>query len=166
MEKQFSTLTAAPEGVAQTVHGYRKLMTTEELLGTTFKCPFKDEDNCDLGRTRAQRVGYLEGLRGLLAFQVMLWSFFRIFAPAIATDTDIDGTRPAAFVASSPEWHSTLRKVASPLLWDGSLQGTIFMILSARVVALSEYIRLHRCSNRAIADYFAIGLIRSFPRAS
>lgn len=147
--------------------------------------PFTDDEQNDLGRKRSNRIGYLEGLRGLLALEVMLWSFFRIMAPgectrscleasrgaargtgcrkddemaisasclkaehffhcpsrmrsAIATDTDIDGTRPAVFVNAAPMWMNSLRKALQPLFWDGHLQYTFSFILSGRVLAESE----------------------------
>jgi len=121
-----------PQAQLKGVHGFKKLQG-KELWAVTPK-PFSDDDTNDFGRTRSQRIGYLEGLRGLLAVEVMLWSFFRILAPAMTTDTNPDGVRPGDFMQIAPEWQHTLRKVMSPLLWDGSLQASFFMLLNARVV--------------------------------
>ena len=92
-----------------------------------------DDDANDMGRPTSHRLAYLEGVRGLLGLQTLLWIFFRLFAPAIVTDTDLDGTRPALFVTNSPAWMSVLRKVLSPLLFDGSLQMAGFITLMGRV---------------------------------
>jgi len=91
-----------------------------------------EDDTNDLGRPISRRIPYLEGVRGLLGIQTLLWIFFRLFAPAIVTDTDLDGTMPAKFLANSPEWMTVLRKVLSPLLFDGSLQMTMFIVLMGR----------------------------------
>ncbi len=45
--------------------------------------PFKDNDDDDVGRPRKHRISYLEGIRGLIAFQTLLWVFFRLFAPLL-----------------------------------------------------------------------------------
>ncbi|KAE8212824.1 hypothetical protein CF327_g3574 [Tilletia walkeri] len=113
-------------------HGFRKLHG-KDIWAVTPKS-FTDDDSNDYGRKRSQRIGYLEGLRGLLAIEVMLWSFFRILAPAIQTDTDIGGQRPAQFVLNAPEWQNSLRKALSPLFWDGTLQASFFMMLNGRVI--------------------------------
>jgi hypothetical protein len=91
-----------------------------------------DDDSNDMGRSRKKKVDYLEGVRGFLGLQTLLWIFFRLFAPAIVTDTALDGTRPALFITNSPAWMSTIRKVLSPLLFDGSLQMTCFIVLMGR----------------------------------
>ncbi|KAK0552266.1 hypothetical protein OC846_002963 [Tilletia horrida] len=113
-------------------HGFKKLQG-KDIWAITPKA-FTDDDSNDYGRPRSQRIGYLEGLRGLLALEVLLFSFFRLLAPAIQTDTDRDGTRPAPFVLNAPEWQNTLRKALSPLFWDGTLQASFFMLLNGRVV--------------------------------
>lgn len=93
----------------------------------------KEEECNDMGRTMANRIDYLEGVRGLLGFQTLLWIFFRFFAPAIVTDSGLDGVYPATFLEESPEWMSIIRKVLSPLLFDGSLQMAGFIIITGRV---------------------------------
>ncbi|KIS67254.1 uncharacterized protein UMAG_04358 [Mycosarcoma maydis] len=102
-----------------------------DVFGLTANAFTQDQSN-DQGRPRSRRLAYLEGLRGILGIQVLLWTFFRIFAPAIVADRDIDGVYPAAFVERAPGWQSILRKVLSPLLFDGELQAAFFIILSGR----------------------------------
>lgn len=91
-----------------------------------------ENDENDLGRPRTRRLAYLEGIRGVLGMQVLVWTFFRIFAPAIVADRDIDGIYPARFLSTAPAWQSILRKALSPLLFDGELQAAMFVILSGR----------------------------------
>lgn len=91
------------------------------------------DDTHDVGRKRSNRITYIEGLRGLVGLQTLLWIFFRIFAPAVVTDRDIDGTFPADFTKTCPNWQNILRKVFSPLMWNGSLQATMFIIIMGRV---------------------------------
>lgn len=105
---------------------------SKQRLGLTAKA-LSDNDGNDMGRTVERRIDYLEGVRGLLGLETLIWIFFRMFAPAIVTDVDIDGIRPALFVQQSPEWMSILRKVLSPLLFDGSLQMAGFIVLMGRV---------------------------------
>lgn len=92
-----------------------------------------DNDQADVGRKRKQRISYLEGIRGLVALQTLLWVFFRLFAPAIVTDRDTDGTFPAGFTKTCPQWMNVLRKVLSPLMFNGSFQGNMYIILMGRV---------------------------------
>lgn len=61
-----------------------------------------------------------------------------LFPTAIVADMDTDLTYPAPWLATSPEWMNGIRKGLAPLFFDGSLQSTFFMILSARVVVYSE----------------------------
>lgn len=103
----------------------------KELYKITPYATIDDAQN-DLGRPFKNRVPYLERIRGVLGLQTLLWIFFRFFAPANVTDTDVDGLRPAVFVQKSPEWMTILRKVLSPLLFDGSLQMAGFIILMGR----------------------------------
>jgi peptidoglycan/LPS O-acetylase OafA/YrhL len=103
----------------------------KERFGIT-AIAFTEDDGNDLGRKRQTRLAYLEGVRGLLGLQTLLWMFLRFFAPAVVTDTDLDGTQPAAFVGASPEWMTIIRKVLSPLLFDGSLQMAGFIMLMGR----------------------------------
>jgi len=56
----------------------------------------------------------------------------------MVVDMDVDLTYPAPWLAISPSWMNGIRKGLSPLFFDGSLQSTFFMILSARVVVNSE----------------------------
>ncbi|UZJ55588.1 hypothetical protein CBS101457_004908 [Exobasidium rhododendri] len=126
------------ESLAWQVAGERgyKLLQGRERYGTTTQAFVKDDIN-DEGRTRSRRVQYLEGLRGIIGFQTLLWIFFRIFAPAIVVDRDLDGSFPAAFVNNSPQWMNLIRKILSPLLFDGQLQMTMFIILTGRVGLLT-----------------------------
>ncbi|SPO29633.1 uncharacterized protein UTRI_05455 [Ustilago trichophora] len=110
--------------------GYLTLKGVDRFGLTT--APFSQDKAHDEGRKRSNRLAYLEGLRGLLGLQVLVWTFFRIFAPAIATDRDVDGVYPAAFTTVAPEWQNIVRKVLSPLLFDGELQASFFVILSGR----------------------------------
>ncbi|CDW97854.1 hypothetical protein [Sporisorium scitamineum] len=107
------------------------ILNRADIFGITTNAFSQDSSN-DQGRSRCQRLPYLEGLRGLLGLQVLIWTFFRIFAPAIVADRDVDGVFPATFVARAPRWQSVLRKVLSPLLFDGELQAAFFVILSGR----------------------------------
>ncbi|SJX64753.1 uncharacterized protein SRS1_15570 [Sporisorium reilianum f. sp. reilianum] len=95
--------------------------------------PFTENDEADLGRKRKQRISYLEGIRGLVAFQTLLWVFFRLFAPAIVTDREFDGTFPAEFTKTCPQWMNMLRKSLSPLFFNGSFQANMYIILMGRV---------------------------------
>ncbi|EST08902.1 hypothetical protein PSEUBRA_001624 [Kalmanozyma brasiliensis GHG001] len=95
--------------------------------------PITENDEADVGRKRKQRISYLEGIRGLVAFQTLLYIFFRIFAPAIVTDRDTDGTFPAEFTRTCPYWMNIVRKALSPLLFNGSFQGNMYVILMGRV---------------------------------
>lgn len=104
----------------------------DERFGITSQAFCTNTEN-DLGRPgRSSRLAYLEGLRGILGLQVLVWTFFRVFAPAVVADRDIDGVYPAAFLSTAPEWQTVLRKVLSPLLFDGELQAALFVILSGR----------------------------------
>jgi hypothetical protein len=97
----------------------------------------KNEDN-DMGRSYRARTGYLEGLRGLFTIFCFLLIFFRVFAPAIQTDTDDAGFIPAAFVEAAPAWQNTLRKIMAPIFWNSTLTPHFFIILSGRVGLQSE----------------------------
>ncbi|PWZ00058.1 hypothetical protein BCV70DRAFT_189823 [Testicularia cyperi] len=108
------------------------ILTGADRWGLTQK-PFLAEDLNDEGRTRNTRLRYIEGLRGILGLQVLIWTFFRIFAPAIVVDRDIDGIYPATFTSTSPSWQNVLRKALSPLLFNGDLQAAFFVIISGRV---------------------------------
>lgn len=119
----------------------------KERFGITPIALTEDASN-DMGRSISNRIPYLEGVRGLLGIQTLLWIFFRFFAPSIVTDTALDGSRPAPFVTESPEWMTIVRKVLSPLLFDGSLQMTCFIVLMGRVT-LQTY--MERRSATALA---------------
>ncbi|KAJ1017860.1 hypothetical protein NDA16_005176 [Ustilago loliicola] len=95
--------------------------------------PVTDNDEVDVGRKRKQRIPYIEGIRGMIAFQTLLWVFFRLFAPAIVTDRDVDGTFPAEFTKTCPQWMNIIRKALSPLLFNGSFQANMYIILMGRV---------------------------------
>ncbi|PWY97999.1 hypothetical protein BCV70DRAFT_218839 [Testicularia cyperi] len=110
--------------------GY-KILRGDAVFDVTPKA-FSDNTTHDEGRVRKNRIPYIEGLRGLAGFQVLLYVFFRIFAPAIVTDRDLDGTFPAEFTKTSPNWQNQVRKALSPLLWNGTLQATMFIILMGR----------------------------------
>ena len=102
---------------------------------------FSDDTTTELGRKRSQRVKWIEGLRGVLGLQTLLWIFFRIFAPACVTEIDQDGTFPADFIAYSPSWTGVIRRLFSPILFDGGLQMTMFIILIGRVSLLTYFER-------------------------
>lgn len=108
-----------------------RILYGKERWGLT-NSPFTEQEAFDEGRPRSARTPYLEGLRGILALQTLLWLFFRVFAPAIVADTDLDGTRPAYFVTHSPDWMSTIRKLLKPILFDGSTQMAMYIILIGR----------------------------------
>ncbi|KAE8196362.1 hypothetical protein A4X06_0g1430 [Tilletia controversa] len=120
------------EPVEYSEHGFVVLKGKARSSRTDFA--FNPDASSDLGRTHATRIGYLEGFRGLLALQFLIFTFFRLFAPAIVTDTDRDGTKPASFIDVAPAWHSTLRKALTPVLFDGNLQLAAGIILSGRCV--------------------------------
>ncbi|KAK0524259.1 hypothetical protein OC834_005602 [Tilletia horrida] len=122
----------ADEKVEYNEHGF--VVLKGKALYARVTQALNPDDSNDLGRTQQSRIGYLEGVRGLLAFQFLIFTFFRLFAPAVVTETDTDGTRPAPFVAVAPSWQITLRKAFTPLLFDGNLQLVAGMILSGRCV--------------------------------
>ena len=62
---------------------YRVLQGKEKHLQTTVA--FTQEDSCDFGRKRSQRLGYLEGVRGFLMVLSLIWCFFRLYAPGTFT---------------------------------------------------------------------------------
>ncbi len=111
----------------------RKVAQGKARFGVTQEAIVLDSSN-DEGRPFRSRIAYLEGVRGYLAFCTFLAVFFRIFAPAIATDMDEQGNLDPNFVAIAPAWHSTLRKALSPIAWDQTLIPHAFIILSGRVV--------------------------------
>jgi hypothetical protein len=115
----------------------KRILQRKELFGIT-SYPIVQSDHNDLGRDYDQRLGYLEGLRGLFTIFTILVIFFRIFAPAIQTDVDSDGLIPASFVLAAPAWQNNLRKVMAPILWDSTLVPHFFIILSGRTVLQSR----------------------------
>ena len=119
------------EAAAEARYDERGYLILSDPFGIT-PSPFTEDKSNDEGRPRSARLAYLEGLRGLLGLQVLVWTFFRIFAPAVVADRDVDGVYPAAFTQRAPEWQNVLRKVLSPLLFDGELQAAFFVILSGR----------------------------------
>lgn len=154
--------------------GYKKLETSSELSAVT-PFAFTNDSRHDYGRNYSERIPYIQALRGLIAFEVCLWGFFRLLAPgtpcslshvarcdlstplthpltlclaAIASDTDEFNVRPAPFLEHSPQWQSTVRKVFQPLLWDGSLQATFFFLIAARV---GVFTFIERRNNTSIA---------------
>lgn len=110
--------------------GYLVLKSGDRFGLTTNS--FTENPVNDEGRSRSNRLAYLEGIRGVLGLQVLIWTFFRIFAPAVVADRDIDGVYPARFILVAPRWQNILRKVLSPLLFDGELQASFFVILCGR----------------------------------
>lgn len=119
----------------------KKVLQGKERFRITPLSFTKDEQH-DLGRRYDGRIGYLEGLRGLFTIFTLLAIFFRCFAPAIQTDTDVQGVVPAAFVTAAPAWQNTLRKVFAPLFWNDTLTPHFFIILSGRVVLQSGLLRV------------------------
>lgn len=75
-------------------------------------------------------IGYLEGLKGLIAFEAFLWVFFRTIVPGAVFESLEQNTY------SPPRYQSVLREVFSPMFWDGNLQASFFVIISARLVAV------------------------------
>ncbi|PWN53719.1 hypothetical protein IE53DRAFT_383760 [Violaceomyces palustris] len=111
--------------------GYR-VLKGKDRFDVTVGAFLSDKTN-DEGRKRSTRIAYLEGIRGILGLQTLIWIFLRIFAPATVTDRDLDGKYPAVFTENQRSYE-IVRKVLSPLLFDGSLQMTMFIILSGRVI--------------------------------
>lgn len=128
--RPYSSTTASAYEVFD-VRGYRVLQG-KHRWGITPE-PFTQTDAFNEGRLRSQRLPHFEGLRGILAFQTLLWIFFRLFAPAIVTDTAFDGTQPAAFAVNAPGWMEVIRKLFSPLFFSGTLQMTMYIMLVGRV---------------------------------
>ncbi|CCG84675.1 protein of unknown function [Taphrina deformans PYCC 5710] len=83
-------------------------------------------DHCASG-DESTYLAWVEGLKGLLAFESFLWLFFRTFLPACVY---------GGLFEQEPAWETILRKVLSPLFWDGNLQWSFLLVLSGRVVAL------------------------------
>lgn len=113
-----------------------KVLSGDEIWAITPGSIILD-DEYDLGRTHNQRIGYLEGLRGLIAIEILLYIFFRLLAPAVATAIDADGTFPAPFSAGAPAWQSGLRRSLAPLFWDSTLPSAFSLILAGRVVTMT-----------------------------
>lgn len=82
---------------------------------------FVEEDTNDMGRPRTHRLGYLEGLRGLMAIQALLWTFLRLFCPAVVVEVD------------GAVWMVVLRKALSPLFFDSTLPMSMYIVLMGRV---------------------------------
>lgn len=70
---------------------------------------------------------YVTGFRGILVIQSFIWLFFQTFIPALVAETAS---------TSQPTYQVILRKVFSPLLWEGTLIYSFFIILSARTVCI------------------------------
>lgn len=119
------------------IHIQRRVLTGKDRYAVT-ALPFVTDTTNDLGRRYGTRKPHLEGVRGILGFLTLLAIFFRTFAPAIQTDTDLNGLFPADFVAVAPAWQNVVRRVLSPLLWDSTLLPHFFIILSGRVCLQSE----------------------------
>ncbi|BFZ57695.1 hypothetical protein PYCC9005_004748 [Savitreella phatthalungensis] len=74
-------------------------------------------------------VGYLEGLKGVFAFEAFLWVFLRVIVPGATFEgLQKNGT--------SPRYESVLREILSPIFWDGSLQAGAFVILATRICCI------------------------------
>lgn len=116
----------------------KKVLQGKERFHVT-PLPFLKSEKNDLGRPYGRRIGYLEGLRGIFTIFAFLAIFFRICAPAIQTDTDVQGNMPAAFIQPAPAWQNVLRKALSPLFWNSTLTPHFFIILSGRVILQSKY---------------------------
>ena len=74
-------------------------------------------------------VGYLEGLKGVFAFEAFLWLFLRCIVPGATFEGLTEN-------GSAPRYESVLREVFSPLFWDGHLQASAFVILATRIVCI------------------------------
>ncbi|PWN42877.1 hypothetical protein IE81DRAFT_347054 [Ceraceosorus guamensis] len=88
--------------------------------------------------TKQHRALHLDGLKGLIALQAWVYAFFLILCPGVITDTAVDGAQPAAFLLGGPQWQDKIRTVMSPLLFDGSLQVSFFLVISARFISEGE----------------------------
>lgn len=85
----------------------------------------------DLTRERSncqETVGYLEGLKGLIAFEAFLWVFFRTIIPGSLLESITED--------STLRYVTVIREIFGPLFWDGNLQASFFVILSARVISI------------------------------
>lgn len=129
----------------------RRILTGKDRFAITSQ-PFITDTTNDVGRRYGTRKPHLEGLRGILGFFTLLAIFFRTFAPAIQTDTDLNGLFPADFVLVAPQWQNTLRKVLGPIFWDSTLLPHFFIILSGRVTLQSKSSVLVSGAVKASAD--------------
>lgn len=101
-------------------------------------------------------VGYLEGLKGLIAFEAFLWVFMRCIVPGATFESLTENATP-------PRYQSVLREVFSPLFWDGNLQASFFVILSARIVCI-RFLE-NRTAEAMAGTLFRRGLRLWFPVA-
>lgn len=101
-------------------------------------------------------VGYLEGLKGLIAIEAFLWVFFRTIVPGAIFESLDENNAP-------PRYQSVLREVFSPLFWDGNLQASFFVILSARIVCI-RFLE-NRTAESMAGTLFRRGLRLWFPVA-
>ena len=104
-----------------------------------------------------RKIGYLDGLRGLAAFQVVFHHFILTFYPALfifpGVATHLPGTIEATISASPLN-----------LLWDGNFAVCLFFILSGYV--LSHKFFLHGnaeiATAAAVKRYFRLALPAAF----
>lgn len=83
--------------------------------------------NLDVDSCEVTYVPWIEGLKGILAIESCLWLSFRTYIPTVVY---------SGVVEQPPGWQVIFRKIFCPLLWDGTLQWSFFIILSGRIVAL------------------------------
>ncbi|ORY76055.1 hypothetical protein BCR37DRAFT_383611 [Protomyces lactucae-debilis] len=76
-----------------------------------------------------ETIAYIEGFKGLIAFEAFLWVFMRTIVPGASFESIAANPYP-------PRYQSVLREIFSPLFWDGNLQASFFIILSARLVCV------------------------------
>lgn len=101
-------------------------------------------------------LGYYEGLKGLIAFEAFLWVFMRTVVPGAVFESLAENPSP-------PRYQSVLREVFSPLFWDGNLQASFFVIISARLVCV-RYLT-NKTAESMAGTLFRRGLRLWFPTA-
>lgn len=101
-------------------------------------------------------IAYIEGLKGLIAFEAFLWVFFRTIVPGAVFESLKQNPYP-------PRYQSVLREVFSPLFWDGHLQASFFIIISTRLVSVRFLTA--KSSGSMAGTLFRRGLRLWFPTA-
>lgn len=117
---------------------------------------FGSLDNCRQSAHPQKVIGYLEGLKGVIAFEAFLWVFMRTIVPGAVFESLSEN-------ASPPRYQSVLREVFSPLFWDGNLQASFFVVISARLVCVRFLTT--KTSESMAGTLFRRGLRLWFPTA-